>query len=120
MNAVLIDRNAVFDSSAEKHSVTALGAPEHMSGNLVSAYIQAGKASVQAFLIRLIEGIGRGLERHRQADVERLSKPLSLDEAWTGGWYERSRLLQKGLSQGSPNTAQSPKLDPKNWDDRLD
>ena len=120
MNAVLIDRNAVFVSSAEKHSVTALGATEHASANVVRAYIHASKARVQAFLIRLIEGIGRGLEHNRQVDVERLSRPLSLDEAWTGGWYERSRLLQKGLSQGSPNTAQSPKVDPKNWDDRLD
>jgi hypothetical protein len=73
MNVVLIDRNAVFVASAEKHSVTALCATQHVSGNVVSANRQASKARVQAFLIRMIEGIGRRLERPRQADVERLS-----------------------------------------------
>lgn len=119
MNTVLMDRNAGVGSDVS-HPVATLRATEHVSGNLLSAYIQASKASVQAFLVRLTEGIGRRLEDLRQADVERLSRPLSLDEAWTGGWYERSRLLQKGLSQGRPVRGQSPKPHPQSWDDRLD
>lgn len=59
-------------------------------------------------------------ERRRQADIERLNRPLNLDEAWVGGWYERSRALEDGLLHGSLNAGGKAKHEPKNWDDRLD
>jgi len=120
MNAILIDRNAVFVSSAEKHSATGLCATERVSGNRVTAYIKASKASVEAILVRLSEPILGGPARHAQAEADRLSRPLSLDEAWTGRWYERSRMLQKTVAQAIPNRTQSTKPYPRNWDDRLD
>jgi hypothetical protein len=120
MNAVLIGSNTVSVPNAGKHAVTAVGETERVSRKAVSAYIQMSRARVKAFLTRLIGGIGRTLERRRQADIQRLNRPLSLDEAWAGGWYGRSRLLQEGLLHGSLNSAQTRKPEPKNWDDRLD
>jgi hypothetical protein len=120
MNAVVIERNSGYVPNAAIHSVTASVEMEHVSGNVIRTYVQGSRARAQAFLIRLIEGIGRRLERRRHADVERLSGPLSLDEAWTGAWYGRGRLLQEALFQNGLKTAGSPKPEPKDWDNRLD
>ena len=120
MNAVLIRSNTISVPNAEKHAVIAVGETKHVSGKAVNAYIQMSGARVKALLARLIGGIGRRLEPRRQVDIEGLNRPLSLDEAWTGGWYGRSRLLREGLLHGSLNTARTPKPEPKNWDDRLD
>ena len=120
MIAVFFSSNCVGVPDAGKHTVTPIGETEHVSGKAVNAYIQMSKARAKTFLTRLIADIGRWLERRRQADIERLNRPLSLDEAWAGGWYGRSRLLQEALLHESLNTARTPKPEPKNWDDRLD
>jgi hypothetical protein len=74
-------------------------------------------APALAFVVR---GIGRMRERRRQAEIARRDSPLNLDEAWTGGWYARSRILQEALLQRESST--SAKLAPRrqDWDDKLD
>jgi hypothetical protein len=105
-----------------KPAVTAIGEAQRVPGKAADAYIQnsASETRAKALLARLIGSIGRRFERRRQADIERLNGPLSLDEAWVGGWYGRSHVLQDGLPHGCVNGRGKSKPEPKNWDDRLD
>ena len=122
MIAVLFGRNIVGGPNVEKRALTSIGEAERVPGNAADTILQdtVSKTRAKDFVTRLIGSIGRRLERRRQADIERPSGPLSLDEAWAGGWYGHSRLLQEGLFHGSLNSARTRKPEPKNWDDRLD
>lgn len=122
MIAVLFGSNLVGGANVEKRALIAVGEAERVPGKAANAHLQDAvrKTRAKDFVTRLIGSIGRTLERRGQADLERLNKPLSLDEAWVGRWYGRSRLLQEGLLHGSLNSARTPKSEPKSWDDRLD
>src|SRR5207244_11163498 len=105
MIGVLVGSDVVGGANVEKRTVTAIGGAQRLSGKAEDAHIHksASEARAKALLVRLIEGIGRGFDRRRQADVERLDSPLSLDEAWVGGRYGRSRALQDALVRGRLN-----------------
>jgi hypothetical protein len=60
------------------------------------------------------------LERRREAEMARRNVPLSLDDAWAGGWYARSRMLQDSLPQRERPTDATPATHIQDWDDRLD
>ena len=121
MSAILIGSNIVDGANVEKRAVTAIGEAQRVPSKAADAYLQntVSETRVKALLTWLFS-IGRRFERRRQADIERLSRPLSLDEAWVGGWYGRSRVLQDGLLHESLNAGGKTKPEPKNWDDRLD
>ena len=123
MIAILFGGNTVGVPQVRKCALTAVGDAEHVFGKAVDdARLQdtVEKTRAKDFLTRLIGSIGRRLERRRRADIEPLNRPLSLDEAWGGGWYARSRILQEGLLRGSVSTGRYSNPEPKNWDDRLD
>jgi hypothetical protein len=64
--------------------------------------------------------IGRMCERRRRAEIARRSSPLSLDDAWAGAWYARSRLLQQTLLQQRGPASMKLAPPPLDWDDKLD
>ena len=122
MIGVLFGSDVVGGPNVENRRVTAIGEAQRLPGKAADTHIQksASEPRVKAVLVRLIEGIGRRFDRRRQADVERLNGPLSLDEAWVGGWYGRSRALQDALLRGSVNAGGKSQPEPKTWDDKLD
>ena len=122
MIGVLCGSDVVGGPNVEKRTVTAIGEAQRLPGNAADAHIQksASEPRSKALLVRLIDGIVRRFDRRRRADVERLNGPLSLDEAWVGGWYGHSRALQDALLQGSLNAGGKSKPEPKTWDDKLD
>jgi hypothetical protein len=123
MIAILFGGNTVGVPQVRKCALTAVGEAEHLLGKAVDdARLQDAveKTRAKDFVTRLFGAIGRRLERRRLADIDLLNRPLSLDEAWAGGWYGRSRVLQEGLLRGSANTGRKLNPEPKNWDDRLD
>jgi hypothetical protein len=122
MSAILIGSNIVDGANVEKRAVTAIGEAQRVPSKAADAYLQntVSETRVKALLTWLFGSIGRRFERRRQADIERLSRPLSLDEAWVGGWYGRSRVPQDGLLHKSLNAGGKAKPEPKSWDDRLD
>jgi hypothetical protein len=122
MIAVLFGSNIVSGPNVEKRAVIAIGGAQRVPGKAADAYIQntVSETRMKALLTRLIGSIVRRFERRRQADIEHLDRPLSLDEAWVGGWYGRSRVLQDGLLHGSLNAGGKSKPEPKTWDDSLD
>jgi hypothetical protein len=76
--------------------------------------------SATPWLITAARRVGQVLERRRLAEIERQDRPLSLDDAWTGGWYARSRMQQEALLVPAyAATAQSARQ-PQDWDDKLD
>jgi hypothetical protein len=79
-----------------------------------------GELRVARSLALVVHGIGRILERRRHAEIARRSNPLSLDDAWTGGWYARSRILQDALQQRGCSTSAKPAPRWLDWDDKLD
>jgi hypothetical protein len=68
----------------------------------------------------VVRQIGRMLERHRHAEIARQSGPLSLDDAWAGGWYARSQIRQEALLQRGCPTSAKPSPRRLDWDDKLD
>jgi len=122
MIGVLFGSDVVGGPNVEKRTVTAIGKAQRLPGKAAHAPIQksASEARAKALLVRLIEGVRRRFDGRRQADVERLDRPLSLDEAWVGGWYGRSRALQDALLRGSVNAGGKSQPEPKTWDDKLD
>jgi hypothetical protein len=71
-------------------------------------------------LALVVHRIGQMFERRRHAEVARRSSPLSLDDAWAGGWYARSRMLQEALLQQAGSTSAKPAPRQPDWDDKLD
>ena|SRR5437588_8159563 len=122
MIGVLFGSDVVGGPNVEKRTVTPIGEAQRLPGKAANAHIQksTSEARAKALLVRLIEGIGRRFDRRRQADVEHLDRPLSLDEEWAGGWYGRSRSLQDALLRGSLNAGGKSKPEPKTRDDKLD
>jgi len=70
-----------------------------------------------ALVVRRVEQMR---ERRRCAEDIRLDGPLSLDDAWAGGWYARSRILQGALLQRRCSTSAKPAPLRRDWDDALD
>lgn len=123
MIAILFGGNIVGVPQVRKCALKAVGEAEHVVGKAADdARLQdtVERTRAKDFVTRLIGAVGRRLERRRLADIDLLNRPLSLDEAWAGGWYGRSRVLQEGLLPGSVNTGRKSNPEPKNWDDRLD
>lgn len=88
-------------------SATAPGAGDPKRGSLANRTVA-----------RMLGRIGELLERRRQAERARRNRPLSLDDAWAGGWYAQSRMSAHALLQRSgPKGAPPPQQD---WDDKLD
>ena len=75
-----------------------------------------GQLRVASSLGLVFHRIGRILERRRHAEIARRNGPLSLDDAWAGGWYARSQILLQRVCSTSAKPAPR-RLD---WDDRLD
>jgi hypothetical protein len=71
-------------------------------------------------LALVVRRIGQMRERRRQAEIARRNAPLSLDDAWAGDWYARSRILQEALLQRQCSTSAKPTPLRQDWDDRLD
>lgn len=123
MIAILFGGNIVGVHQVRKCALSAVGEAEHVLGGTADdARLQdtVEKTRAKDFVTRLFGAIWRRLERRRLADIDLLNRPLSLDEAWAGGWYGRSRVLHEGLLRGSVNTGRKLNPEPKNWDDRLD
>lgn len=108
--------------NVENRALISMGGAERGLGIPAEVLLRdtASEPRVKDFVTRFLSSIGRRFERRRQADAECPTRPLSLDEAWAGGWYGRSRMLQEGLLNGSLNSARTRKPEPINWDDRLD
>jgi hypothetical protein len=53
------------------------------------------------FLGRAFAGLREFFRRERERDAERarVNGPLSLDDSWTGGWYERRRQVAESLAR---------------------
>jgi hypothetical protein len=79
-----------------------------------------GESRARTFLAWVFRRIGQMLERHRQAEVLRRNSPLSLDDAWIGGWYARSRILQEAMLQRECSKRAGPLPRRQDWDDKLD
>jgi hypothetical protein len=79
-----------------------------------------GELRVARSLALVFHRIGRILERRRHAEIARRNGPLSLDDAWAGGWYARSQILQEALLQRVCSTSAKPAPRRLDWDDRLD
>jgi len=71
-------------------------------------------------LALVVDRIGRILERRRQVEVAMRNDPLTLDDAWAGGWYARSQVLQDALLQRGCTTSAQPAPSRIDWDDKLD
>ena len=63
---------------------------------------------------------GLMLERRRLAKIARQNSPLSLDDAWAGGWYAHSRMLQEALLRPAYATSAQSAPHRQDWDDKLD
>jgi hypothetical protein len=122
MIAVSSGRRLVGVPNVEKRALVSISEVERGLGVVAETLLRntAGKTRVKDLVTRLLGSIGRRLERRGQADTDCPGRPLSLDEAWAGGWYGRSRMLQEGVLNGSLNAARTRKPEPMNWDDRLD
>jgi hypothetical protein len=79
-----------------------------------------GQLPVAHSLALVVAWIGRLLERRRHAEIARRNSPLSLDDAWVGGWYGRSHMLQEALLQQRCSTRAEPAPRRLDWDDKLD
>jgi hypothetical protein len=79
-----------------------------------------GAFRVESVLSRVVRGIGQLRERQRQAEIARRNSPLSLDDAWAGGWYARSRAMQEALLQRECSAGAKPVQPTQDWDDKLD
>lgn len=79
-----------------------------------------GELCAESFLASVVRRIGRMLERRRKAEIARRNSPLSLDDAWAGGWYARGRVLQEALFQREGSTSTKPAPRRQDWDDKLD
>jgi len=71
-------------------------------------------------LANALRWAGQVLERRRLAEIAWQKRPLSLDDAWAGGWYARSRSLQQALVQHDRRAHAAPASSTQDWDDRLD
>ena len=86
-----------------------------------SRFVDTGiELRVARSLALVVRRIGRMLERRRHAEIARRSGPLSLDDAWAGGWYARSQILQEALLQRGCLTSAKPSPRRLDWDDKLD
>jgi hypothetical protein len=57
----------------------------------------ANAARARGIIARAVAVLEAVFERRRSASSGRTRGPISLDDAWTGGWYERDRALQAAL-----------------------
>jgi len=80
----------------------------------------AGTPRRHDLLANAVRWAGRVLERRRLAEIAWQKRPLSLDDAWAGGWYARSRSLQQALVQHDRRAHAAPASSTQDWDDRLD
>jgi len=79
-----------------------------------------GELRAKLSLASVVHQIGQMLERRRQAEIGRRNSPLSLDDAWAGGWYARSRILPEPLLQRGRSTGANLAPRRQDWDDKLD
>jgi hypothetical protein len=74
----------------------------------------------QRLLDRVIRRIAQARRRRSEAAIARLKSPLSLDDAWVGGWYGRDHALRQALRQHGSSTGATSAHDRQDWDDKLD
>ena len=79
-----------------------------------------GGDTTTPWLIAAARRFGQVLERRRLAEIERQDSPLSLDDAWAGGWYARSRKQQEALLVPAYAATAQSAPQRQDWDDKLD
>jgi hypothetical protein len=79
-----------------------------------------GELRTARSLALVVHRIEQMVERRRHAEIARRNGPLSLDDAWAGGWYARSRILQEALLQRQCSASATPAPPRQDWVDKLD
>lgn len=115
MNAIASIRSVPGSMDVREHAFAATAQPTPPRLRETQGELRA-----DSFFAPVLRRILRTLEGRRLAEIARRTGPLSLDDAWAGDWYARSRERQAAVYQQACSTDTKPAPRRQDWDDRLD